>query len=559
MAVLDKKNIPIQFHVLSEVLTIQDDDLTRDLEITQLVRPGQLVVSLIHDKSDDAAAEKSKAAHVRLVAADNCELSAGGQSILSKVTGYPHIDLKEEDAQHMATVSVAPMVTVPEDRMKAAITLYPPIGDAPELKIEDLVRILREAGVVYGIDQRFLKKALDQAMLGKKPVIDLIVAHAMPPINGYDAHLRMEIEIGATPGKIRGDGSIDFRERRMFVSVEEGQLIATKIKETKGIPGKNVMGQLIAQREGRDITVRVSEDAVYHEDDQTVRALKAGVVSMVNENTIRVSSKQTISGDVDFNTGNIYSKNSVEIGGSIKQDFVVSVRGDIVIGGDIQSATINSHGNLVVKGGIVGTGSVVNIRGDVDINFTENGTIHAGGNVVIRNSSYYSAIIADGNIVGEPKTKIVGGRIICGGSLTAGEIGSKIATSAEVAVGTDIKRYQRYQELHQKIVYLMEQTALWLQRHGSETQKSEKMIDMEQELITAKSELASLNLIPGSPVSSMSEDFAIDNDAEIIVYGEIHAGTRLRIGNMTKTLALNQHRTRFKIDKITHAITGEPL
>ena len=252
----------------------------------------------------------------------------------------------------------------------------------------------------------------------------------------------------------------------MFVSVEEGQLIATKIKETKGIPGKTVLGQEIPQKEGHDITVRVSEDALYNEEDRTVRALKAGVVSIVKDNTIKVSSKQTISGDVDFNTGNIYSKNAVEIGGSVKQDFVVAVRGDVLIGGDVQSATISSHGNLVVKGGIVGAASNVNIRGDVDLNFIEKGTVHAGGNVLIRKSSYYSTIIADGNITGDQKTKIVGGVLVCSGSLIVGDIGSSTASPASITVGTDVKRYQHYQELHRKVIELEVETAHWLHHHG---------------------------------------------------------------------------------------------
>jgi uncharacterized protein len=546
-------NLPVEIHFLTEIVNIQDGGLTQDCEIVQLVRPGQLLVSIAEK---DPGSKKNV---VRFIAAENCEVSAGGQSILSTVVGYPHIDLKEENDQQVVSVSVIPLVTVSEDGMKASLTLHPPVGGAPELLVEDLELFLNEAGVVHGIDQRFLKKGLEKVTKERQPTTDLVVAHGMQPIHGLDAHLRMEVETGAVPGKIRGDGSIDFRERRMFVNVEEGQLIATKIKETKGIPGKTVRGQEIPQKEGHDITVRVSEDALYNEDDRTVRALKAGVVSIVKDDTIKVSSKQTISGDVDFSTGNIYSKNAVEIGGSVRQNFVVSVRGDVMIGGDVQSAAISSHGNLVVKGGIVGGTSTLNIRGDVDLNFIEKGTVHAGGNVVIRKNSYYSTIIADGNIGGDEKTKIVGGILVCSGSVTAGTIGSLIADPASITVGTDVKRFQHYQELHRKVIELENETALWLQRHGQEAEKSAKMIDWEKELAKARAELHGLNLIPGSPIDSMSDDFTIDDDAEIFVHGQIFQGTELRIGNVTRTLTLNQSRKKFKIDKNTKEIVDEPL
>ena len=551
------KNFPIEIHFLSEIVAIQDGETTRDCEIVQLVRPGQLLVSLAGD--GPGSQKKKKGVEVRLVAAGNCEVSAGGESLLATIAGYPHIDLREEDYQQVVTASVTPLVTVSEDGMKAGLTLHPPVTGAPELLVQDLLDFLGEAGVVHGINRNLLQKGLDKATRERQPVTDLIVAHGMQPIPGLDAHLRLELELGAAPGKIRGDGSIDFRERRMFVSVEEGQLIATKIKETKGVPGKTVLGREIPQKEGRDITVRVSEDAAYNEEDRTVRATKAGVVSIVKDAAIKVSSKQSLPGDVDFSTGNIYSKNAVEIEGSVKQGFVVSVRGDVLIGGDVQSATVSSHGNLVVQGGVVGAASELNIRGDVDLNFIENGTVHAGGNVLIRNSSYYSTIIADGNISGDDKTKIVGGILVCSGSVSTGEIGSQTADPASITVGADVKRYQHYQELHGKVIELETRTALWLQRYGQEAEKSAKMMDWEKELTKARAELQHLNLIPGSPADSMSEDFTIDDDAEIIVHGRIFQGTNLRIGNVTRTLVLDQSKKRFKIDKGTNKIVEVPL
>jgi uncharacterized protein len=552
------KDGTFEVHFLSEVVTTQQGEESRETEIVQCVRPGQLLVSLASaDGKKGASAQKKGEAH--LAALENCEISAGGQSILSTVAGYPQVEVKDEGDRRMVTVSVVPLVSVSEDGMKALLTLQPPVGGEPALQMEDLQLFLQEAGVVYGIDIRFLQKGLDKVSLEKQPVTGLVVARGMPPMHGFDAHLRMEVEIGSIPGKVRGDGTIDFRERRMFVSVEEGQLIAKKVKETKGIPGKNVFGREIPQKEGRDIAVRVTEDAVYNEKDRTVRAMKAGVLSIVKDNVIKVSSKQTIAGDVDFNTGNIYSKSALEIGGSIKHGFVVAVRGDVSIGGDVQFATVSSHGNLVVKGGVVGSASNVNIRGDVDLNFLEHGTVHAGGNVILRKSSYYGTIIADGNICGDEKSKIIGGVLICSGSLTVGDIGSMSAEPATITVGTDVKRYQRYQELHGKIIELELAVALWLQRHGQEAERSPKILEKERELSKARSELATLNLIPGSPVDSMSSDFAIDDDAEIHVAGQIFMGTKLRIGNLTSKVALTQSRKRFKIDKKNNMIVDGPL
>jgi hypothetical protein len=60
-----------------------------------------------------------------------------------------------------------------------------------------------------------------------------------------------------------------------------------------------------------------------------------------------------------------------------------------------------------------------------------------------------------------------------------------------------------------------------LQRNGQRAEKSAKMIDCEMELAGARAKLYSLNLIPGSPVDLMSDDFTIDDNAEIFVHGQI--------------------------------------
>ena len=85
------------------------------------------------------------------------------------------------------------------------------------------------------------------------------------------------------------------------------------------------------------------------------------------------------------------------------------------------------------------------------------------------------------------------------------------------------------------------------------------MLGWEKELAKARAELHCLNLIPGSPIDSMSEDFTIDDDAGIVVSGQIFQGTKLRVGNVTWTLAANQSKKRFKIDKNTKKIVDEPL
>ena len=109
---------------------------------------------------------------------------------------------------------------------------------------------------------------------------------------------------------------------------------------------------------------------------------------------IKVLSHQTITGDIDFETGNVESMNAIKILGSVQPGFRVTAGGDIKITGSVMSASAISEGNLVVLGGTTGKNSTLQVKGDADINFIEQGVLKCGGLVVIRKQSYYSNIIS---------------------------------------------------------------------------------------------------------------------------------------------------------------------
>ena len=123
-------------------------------------------------------------------------------------------------------------------------------------------------------------------------LLNITIARGLLPINGKDAYFRFEIETGPIPGKILKDGTIDFRERRIFTGVDENQVIAIKIPQTSGTPGMNVLGEVISPQPGNDLAVKVSGDVNYSPETGQVTATKAGVLSTVKGNDIK-SKRQT--------------------------------------------------------------------------------------------------------------------------------------------------------------------------------------------------------------------------------------------------------------------------
>jgi hypothetical protein len=358
--------------------------------------------------------------------------------------------------------------------------------------------------------------------------------------------------------------------------VSAGQVIATKISARQGEPGINVYGEETAAREGRDIKVEVHNDARFSPETMQVTATRDGVLSIVGNNVIKVLSHKTITGDIDYETGNVESMNAITILGSIQPGFVVTAGGDLKITGNIVSATARCDGNMVVRGGTTGKNSRLQVKGDADINFIEQGTLQCGGIAVIRKQSYYSEITAGADIRCHDSSILMGGRLIAQGNITLGSVGAENSTPSVIAAGTVFDRLEHLQQLKTSVVEQQDAIIQWLQRYRGSS-RSKKVRQMEQQLADTKLLLLRVNLIPGtgrySRVAGPEDPATVKTDADdynseggiaieditIDVMGTIFAGTVIRIGNRSMKLEKTVSNRQFKLHANGRRILAGPL
>jgi uncharacterized protein (DUF342 family) len=546
----------------SKTLFHEKEGVMEQVETTELVRRGQVVATFVrHDApslpGSGPGETLSPARPVILLPGRYTELSAAGDSLLATMAGYPQILKNHADNQETLTISLMPLVEVSADQMEAALTLYPPLPGVTPPGVEGLIELLQQEGIRYGLNREILRDCLDLSAVEQKMMSGILIAMGLRPIPGVDAYLRFEIEIGAIPGKILGDGRIDYHERRMFIGVRKGQLIATKVPATRGTSGINVLGLPIGQKEGQNLTVTAGENVLYDEKSGEIRATKPGVLSVV-QNTIKVSSKLTIPGDINFSTGNIEAHDSVEIGGAVQSGFRVDAQGDLKINGGVRSATVMSQGNVLVKEGVVGKQTVMRVAGDLDVLFVEQAGITAGGTIIIRKNAYFSRIVAGGDIVCEKEGRILGGIIMAGGNLHLGQVGSENAVPALLAAGTDGKQYLKYEELHKELVEKEEEVEHCLQMYGHDSQHP-SCLTMSEELEELRGELKRLNLATDKRADTPEELAGKLRSRTISVEGLIYAGTMLRIGNVKTVLEITTAARKFTLSHDLQEIVAHPL
>ncbi len=560
-----KKYMEPIIHFLQKRMDIGQDETAAKMTISEFVTTGQCLADFPDfSKYARQGFEKSP-----LQAGSNVKFSTDGNSLLAGVAGYPKIDhLKtKEDDKPIPVISIEPLVEISPDGMQATLYIHPPIPGSTALADQDLSQLLESAGIVHGIDPDALQQAREFIRERRSEFFQIPVAAGTPPGISTDAEIRFELEIGPLAGRLLADGSIDFRERRIMVGVHAGQHIATKIPSIPGSTGINVLGEVIEPEEGDDIKVKVANDAAFSEDDMRVTARKDGVLSVVNNTTIKVCSRLLLPGDINYKTGNVESGNSLSIRGSIHPGFKVTADGDIEIGGSVMSATVAGQANVVIKGGITGKTSRIEALGDVDIRFIEQGTVESGGIVVIRTQSYYSRITAVSNIRCQAGSKVMGGDLIAGGNLTLSDVGSDNCGSTLLAAGVDAKRLLLHQELQDSIVQQQNEIIRWLQLYGGAA-KSKKIRKMEEGVSDTKLKLLQLNLIPGTGLYSRGGGLDSDDQAEetgnidkirIDVQGTVFAGTRIRIGNRSMILAQTVSKKQFSLHKNLKSIITSSL
>ena len=509
-----------------------------------------------------------------LKAGNLTQFSNDGLTLQASVAGYPKITMEQQEKDRVIpVVSIIPLVNISFDKLYATLLIYPPLPEGNSLGVQNLEELLQSSGVCHGIDQNALEKAKRIIAAGTVEITEVPIAEGTLPGEGINAHLVYAMEVGPIAGLRLEDGSIDFRERRIMVGVKEGEVVATKVPAVPGTPGMNVLGESIEPKTGKDIRIKTLGDAQYFEDNLTVKATRDGVLSIVKDSIIKVSSKQKIEGDIDFKTGNIDSQGCLTIQGSVQPGFKIKSVGDLNILGSIMSARVECEANCVIKGGITGKSSKVIVSGDADIKFIEQSSLTADGIVVIRSQSYFSQVSSKSDIRCNPTSITMGGSLIAAGNLTVGTVGSENSDPATLGAGIDPERLAQFQQLQQSLSDQQNQLIQWIQLRGNA--QSRKVRKMEREIDEIRAQLIQLNLIPGTELfsrlgSGISRDeveeqnplyhAGLDVDTiRIDLTGTAYAGTTIMLGNRSLTLEKEVSKRQFKLSRVMKRIIALPL
>jgi hypothetical protein len=336
---------------------------------------------------------------------------------------------------------VRPLWTVSEDRMALGVDLYPVDFAGKPITLQQVgLSITGKFGSIP-LDTEALARVLAQVLKSGEPALGCVVSRGQPAIPGENGRLELFFKHGKAVGKLREDGTMDYREREVFQQVAEGALLARLHPPTKAKPGSDIFGKPQAAPDGKPLAVKAGDGVSEkrQEGGGSEFVATCGGIPDLSKGTLRVSAILTVPGDVDLDSGNITApQGSVEVRGSVRSGFAVNAGKDVMVKDTVESADILAGGDVTVQGGILmGGENLVRAGGIVRAKFIQNAVVRAEGDVLTTGDITASDILSRGKVVvNGGNGNVVGGVVRCRTGLVARELGGDtgVATRIEIFV-----------------------------------------------------------------------------------------------------------------------------
>jgi uncharacterized protein (DUF342 family) len=340
------------------------------------------------------------------------------------------------------SVDAKAFVTVSDDRMRAFLSIIPPRGLGVKLSLEKLLEIIEEQGVIHGLNEEKVRKALEKSNKGL-PVENVLIAGGTAPVHGIGE--RIHIRVSEATGKkvqILADGRADYKRQDKITIVKKGDLLAEITPpRVETADGTDVLGNTVPARLKGGVSYSVGANARKEPQPNGVIKIFAATDGefVFRKNVINVRELHMVNRNVGMETGNIKFPGSVYIKGSVKAGFSVVSGEDILIENVVEEALLSADGSITVKKGVKGNGkAILRSKKNIRCLFAEHALILAVEDINIRNSLLHCNVKCNGRLVlGREKGTIMGGHIRVKFGMELINLGSISEVKTKISFGQD--------------------------------------------------------------------------------------------------------------------------
>ncbi|MCP4581896.1 MAG: DUF342 domain-containing protein [candidate division Zixibacteria bacterium] len=425
------------------------------------------------------------------------------------------------------------------------------------LDSQDIKEIIKQAGVIFGINDEQLEKLETEPIFNRK----IEIARGRKPGKGIDSGFELLFSTTGSNAPVTGDdGYIDYKNLNLINNAIEGQPLAKKTPARTGEPGMNTTGQEILGNMGKERALPKGNNTIVSEENPDLLiADKNGSITFSN-NLVSIDNVHKINSDIDNSTGNIDFVGSLQISGDIKSGFVAKAQGNVEVGKNIEDAEVHSNGSVMAKGGFVGSGKgIIKAAEDVFIKYVENQVIEAGNDVNIGGEAMNANIVAGNSVILKGhKAVIVGGSVSAGKLVETTTLGSEFGTPTLVRAGYSLNLVNELKTLNKEITRLKNdaekiKSAMYgLVRLEIDNKLSDKQKEALMLLKTQQIEIPKECKILENKKIELVEALNENKKASIKVKGTVYPGITVQIGMLKREINMVVNKCTFGVshDKI---------
>lgn len=360
-------------------------------------------------------------------------------SLQTKVKQHPmfsqkkkKVDDAENEEEESLNVDAEAIIYVSKNRMAAWAFILPPYGEGKSLSRSQLDKTLEENSVCEGIDGEALDRIVEE-----RPYFRLVlIARGTPAVPGEDGYVIENFAKEREKSFAMDDrGKLDYKTQNSIQGVREGEVLCQIVAPTQGTDGVNIQGDVLKAKAGKEAKVLVGRNTELNEDKTQLVSKMDGQLKFQG-GRFNVDPQLDVSGDVNYDVGNIDFYGDVRITGDVREGFTVRSAGSVIVDGLVEAATIEADGDVIIQNGIAGDErAVIRAGGTVKAAYMESCTVYAGKEVYANNIIGSYIYCDEKIIVKSGRGTIIGGRHVAGKKIEATTIGCRAERPTELVVG----------------------------------------------------------------------------------------------------------------------------
>ncbi len=352
----------------------------------------------------------------------------------------------------MGATETAPCKVAIDEKCLSASLVFAEDTEVHDITREQLVQLLTDAKIKFrpGLEERIDKLASVLAE-GKCPTKPVVIAKGRPADAGEHGWFELNPEVKPKQKDEAEDPNapVNFYEQHRIITVCENQAVGTIHPPRPPKPGEDVFGKPI-KLPPKQRPVEVGKNVRLDADGATVVATMSGKLDY-DRSQVAVVEVLEVSGDVDFESGNVDTPSDVLIRGGVLDLFSVRSRKSVEVGANIDAARVHADGDILVRGGICGKEKgEVSCGGQLRAKFCDGVRIEAEGDVRIAREALNCSLKTNAGLF-IPHGSLIGGTAHArnGGEIRI--LGSDAGVATQIGIGMDPDALVAASEIDEKI------------------------------------------------------------------------------------------------------------